>query len=97
MPQIVVQGPDMVNETEVSFGSPVSSPDGNFLAYGQMTIANDVPGRSDADSEPRRADRWAGQPPAEHADQSATRADQDSEPAQPQSAAGHRATFHREQ
>ncbi len=34
----------MVNETQVSFGSPVSSPDGNLLAYGQMTIASDVPG-----------------------------------------------------
>ncbi|HTC70488.1 MAG TPA: hypothetical protein VK662_13035 [Acidothermaceae bacterium] len=44
VPQIVVQGPSMLNETEVSFGSPVSSPDGNFLAYGQMTIANGVPG-----------------------------------------------------
>jgi hypothetical protein len=44
VPQILVQGPDSVNETEVSFGSPFSSPDGNFLAYGQMTIANDVPG-----------------------------------------------------
>ena len=43
-PQILVQGPDSVNETEVSFGSPFSSPDGNLLAYGQMTIANDVPG-----------------------------------------------------
>jgi hypothetical protein len=42
-PQVVVQGPDMANETQVSFGSPVSSPDGNFLAYGQMTLAADVP------------------------------------------------------
>ena len=41
---VVVQGPDMANETQVSFGSPVSSPDGNFLAYGQMTLAADVPG-----------------------------------------------------
>jgi hypothetical protein len=43
-PQIVVQGPDMLNETQVSFGSPISSPDGDFLAYGQMTLAFNVPG-----------------------------------------------------
>jgi hypothetical protein len=42
--QIVVQGPDSLNETDVSFGSPTSSPDGNFLAYGQMTLAFNVPG-----------------------------------------------------
>ena len=42
--QVVVQGPDSLNETQVSFGSPVSSPDGNLLAYGQMTLASDVPG-----------------------------------------------------
>jgi hypothetical protein len=43
-PQIVVQGPDELNETQVSFGSPISSPDGNFLAYGQMTLAFNAPG-----------------------------------------------------
>jgi hypothetical protein len=43
-PQIIVQGPDMLNETQVSFGSPISSPDGDFLAYGQMTIAFNAPG-----------------------------------------------------
>jgi hypothetical protein len=43
-PQILVQGPDSLNETQVSFGSPFSSPDGKFLAYGQMTISDDVPG-----------------------------------------------------
>jgi|GEM_PF-6299054 len=42
--QILVQGPDSLNETEVSFGSPTSSPDGNWLAYGQMTLASNVPG-----------------------------------------------------
>jgi hypothetical protein len=44
VPQLLVQGPSMLNETQVSFGSPVSSPDGNFLAYGQMTLAFNVPG-----------------------------------------------------
>jgi hypothetical protein len=44
VPQILVQGPSMVNETQVSFGTPVSSPDGNFLAYWQMTLAFNVPG-----------------------------------------------------
>ncbi len=43
-PQILVQGPSMLNETQVAFGSPISSPDGDFLAYGQMTIAFNVPG-----------------------------------------------------
>ena len=43
-PQILVQGPSMLNETQVAFGSPISSPDGDFLAYGQMTLAFDVPG-----------------------------------------------------
>lgn len=43
-PQIVVQGPSMLNETQVAFGSPISSPDGDFLAYGQMTLAFNVPG-----------------------------------------------------
>ncbi|HEY0871064.1 MAG TPA: hypothetical protein VGD55_11745, partial [Acidothermaceae bacterium] len=43
-PQILVQGPDSVNETEVSFGTPVSSPDGNYLAYWQMTLRFNVPG-----------------------------------------------------
>jgi hypothetical protein len=42
--QVVVQGADSLDETQVSFGSPVSSPDGNFLAYGQMTLAFGVPG-----------------------------------------------------
>jgi hypothetical protein len=44
VPQLLVQGPSMVNETQVSLGTPVSSPDGNFLAYWQMTLAFNVPG-----------------------------------------------------
>jgi hypothetical protein len=44
VPQILVQGPSMLNETQVSFGTPVSSPDGNFLAYWQMTLSFNVPG-----------------------------------------------------
>ena len=44
VPQLLVQGPSMVNETQVSLGTPVSSPEGNFLAYWQMTLAFNVPG-----------------------------------------------------
>jgi hypothetical protein len=41
--QVLVRGPSMINETDVSFGSPVVSPDGNFLAYGQMTLTMTLP------------------------------------------------------